>query len=235
MSASAEYMRAWRAKNLPRLKIYAAAYREANREKTRLKYHQSKTPERMKLLAERARVSYHKNKHKIDREAQAKRYSEWRKKNQERLKNYHAEWVSRNKERNAAHQKKYFLKNADKVRHSNAQWRARVGKKYFQDWEKKNPGIRTEYSNRRRARVQGATYDDSAKAFYRFVRSQQFVECSYCSEIVSGKSAHIDHLIALSRGGMHVASNLRISCKKCNLSKHTKTLKEWKPELVGLI
>ena len=36
----------------------------------------------------------------------------------------------------------------------------------------------------------------------------------------------MDHVVALARGGLHCASNLRPACEPCNLSKYTKLLSE---------
>lgn len=46
--------------------------------------------------------------------------------------------------------------------------------------------------------------------------------CAYCGADCS-TDYEIDHKIPLSRGGNNDESNLAISCKRCNCSKHTKT------------
>lgn len=48
--------------------------------------------------------------------------------------------------------------------------------------------------------------------------------CAYCG----GKADTMDHVIPLSRGGEHSASNLVPACKPCNFSKHNKTPEEWR-------
>ncbi len=47
--------------------------------------------------------------------------------------------------------------------------------------------------------------------------------CAYCE----GPYEHLDHAIPLSRGGTGWPANLRPACASCNLSKHTKTPKEF--------
>lgn len=46
--------------------------------------------------------------------------------------------------------------------------------------------------------------------------------CAYCERPLMG-SFHVDHMIAISRGGRNDWSNLAITCDACNRSKHTKT------------
>lgn len=48
--------------------------------------------------------------------------------------------------------------------------------------------------------------------------------CSYCHE---APFEHLDHAIPVSRGGTSWPSNLRPACSQCNLSKWTKTWKEF--------
>lgn len=51
---------------------------------------------------------------------------------------------------------------------------------------------------------------------------------SACMECGSDESPSIDHIIPLSRGGSHSIGNLTTLCRKCNSSKGSKTLVEWR-------
>lgn len=56
--------------------------------------------------------------------------------------------------------------------------------------------------------------------------------CVFCA----ARATSIDHVIPLSRGGLHVLSNLRLLCNDCNRAKHAKTDKEfieWLERLVN--
>lgn len=80
----------------------------------------------------------------------------------------------------------------------------------------------------RRARKQSASAQPAlAKKFYDYVRSREFIYCYYCNGKINGKDAHIDHVIALARGGNHVSENLAASCAPCNQSKNDKMPSEW--------
>jgi 5-methylcytosine-specific restriction endonuclease McrA len=48
--------------------------------------------------------------------------------------------------------------------------------------------------------------------------------CIYCG----AKAEHLDHIIPISRGGLHKVGNLAPSCAKCNLSKSAKFVTEWR-------
>ena len=53
--------------------------------------------------------------------------------------------------------------------------------------------------------------------------------CCYCEAPFTENSAmHIDHIIPLARGGTHHPENLAPACQRCNSSKHSKLLSEWR-------
>lgn len=48
-------------------------------------------------------------------------------------------------------------------------------------------------------------------------------KCFHCGKPITKKCGrHVDHLIPLSKGGLHCAENLVVSCATCNLNKHSK-------------
>lgn len=51
--------------------------------------------------------------------------------------------------------------------------------------------------------------------------------CVYCGKKLSKNEFWIDHIKPLSRGGNNEDENLAVSCRKCNLSKGTKTIEEF--------
>jgi 5-methylcytosine-specific restriction endonuclease McrA len=118
-------------------------------------------------------------------------------------------WRSNNSERKAATDRLWVLENREKVR-ANAN-----------RWAEKNPDKKSLSRQIRRARLQ------QSKIF--LVTNLQLKKlmtrpCMYCG----GQAQHIDHVIALSRGGSHSIGNLVPSCAACNLSKGSKTIMEWK-------
>lgn len=49
--------------------------------------------------------------------------------------------------------------------------------------------------------------------------------CLYCG---ATKNIQADHVIPISRGGRHSIGNLVPACQPCNLSKHARTIMEWR-------
>lgn len=58
----------------------------------------------------------------------------------------------------------------------------------------------------------------------RTVLSRQ--QCKYCR--TKSGPFHVDHRTPFSRGGGNHLSNLECACRRCNLSKGAKTVREWK-------
>lgn len=81
----------------------------------------------------------------------------------------------------------------------------------------------------RHARKSAVKVDSHATVFIRFVRSRKTIACYYCGTQTTGRKAHIDHIVALSKLGNHTSDNLCASCPTCNLSKNSRSLTEWAP------
>ncbi len=78
--------------------------------------------------------------------------------------------------------------------------------------------------NRKRARRLGAsghfTEEQLANRIAFF-----FGKCAYCG----GPYQHLDHAIALAKGGTNWPANLRPSCQPCNNKKKDQDWRRWKP------
>lgn len=120
-------------------------------------------------------------------------------------KKYQADYYARNKETLLSKQKEWRLNNPD----------------YEKSRENHSEIIR-EKNRKRRARKKGAgIYLISQKELNQMYN----LPCSYCG---SNDDITIDHVMPLSRGGSHSIGNLVSCCRKCNLSKGSKTIMEWK-------
>lgn len=51
--------------------------------------------------------------------------------------------------------------------------------------------------------------------------------CPYCLTKITPETAHLDHIIALSRGGIHGLVNVVPCCSTCNARKNAKPFDEW--------
>ncbi|MCD9186704.1 MAG: HNH endonuclease [Pyrinomonadaceae bacterium] len=48
------------------------------------------------------------------------------------------------------------------------------------------------------------------------------LNCYICKTLLTERTATIDHVIPLSRGGFHCPNNAKIACLKCNQEKSNK-------------
>lgn len=99
------------------------------------------------------------------------------------------------------------------------------------EWLRANPEMRLAYQNLRRARQQTDEYE---LVTTEMVLGEWGSVCYICQEEVDldaprtpGKPGwqrglHIDHVVPLSKGGLHTLSNLRPTHGLCNLKKHNK-------------
>jgi len=101
-----------------------------------------------------------------------------------------------------------------------------------QRWCAKNPekarmlNVRNQAT--RRAKMSNAPFDPRGiKKFISEIRRNKSVRCYYCDRTIPGSNVHIDHVVALSKGGAHSISNLCASCPECNLGKNSKMIKDW--------
>lgn len=208
-------------------------------------------PEYRKYVSACSLKSYHKNQDKYNErcrqyrrknpEKSLERVRKWRQNNRDRANQWAREWRNKNREILRERYKRYkeaeIARNPEKVaemyRKSARRYRLRHPdkcRKATAEWGKRNPEKRLEYVHRRRARRLGGSVNNTAPAFYMFVRSKKKIPCYYCGKIISGKSAHVDHVIALAKSGNHSSENLCASCPPCNQSKHDKSLSEWAPK-----
>ena len=61
--------------------------------------------------------------------------------------------------------------------------------------------------------------------------------CRYCGVELHQRRATLDHVIPRSRGGSDAISNLRISCRFCNMAKAARLpeeLLEWASRIVAI-
>jgi 5-methylcytosine-specific restriction endonuclease McrA len=51
--------------------------------------------------------------------------------------------------------------------------------------------------------------------------------CRWCCRPLTAGNRHVDHVVPLSRGGLHIPDNLVASCGTCNHRKSNKLVAEW--------
>jgi 5-methylcytosine-specific restriction endonuclease McrA len=85
----------------------------------------------------------------------------------------------------------------------------------------RNPDNAKANRNRRKARLRAIPVNDYSAAQWREQQAVQNHRCYYCGKRRKGKLTQ-DHIVPLSQGGNHTASNIIAACNACNLSKRAK-------------
>jgi 5-methylcytosine-specific restriction endonuclease McrA len=113
----------------------------------------------------------------------------------------------------------------EQLRDRGRRWRAEnaeQNRQNYQNWREQN---REQYLASKRAnqarRTHWMTTGDATGADYQEVLSQARGCCAICGKQVGG-NLHVDHIIPLSRGGLHTRSNLQAACPPCNIRKYNK-------------
>lgn len=160
----------------------------------------------------------------------------WRTENTEKAKMGQKKYCAENPAKEKARYKKYRDENRDKVRaaskkhyDSNPDKQRERVKRYHAA----NPDKVRQNSHIRRARKIGALVGSPTRIldWAKSIRESKQVACYWCGLRFIGKKAHLDHIVALTKGGAHSIENLCISCPRCNQSKHAKTLEQWNKTL----
>jgi len=174
----------------------------------------------------------------------------------EKQRRYQAEYHTKNRERRLRRGAAYYKANQEHAKQQAALARdvikADPHKLEQHKQKRQSRGIVYREANREKLREQGVAYYKGHKAesfarvqkrnalkkaatinmqgiiaFVRSIKAKPLATCYYCQERVSTRTIHFDHIIALSKGGLHAVENLCVSCGPCNLSKGAKSLIEW--------
>lgn len=124
------------------------------------------------------------------------------------------EWYQKNKDQRARYAQKYMALNKEKLSILNKEWRSK-------NWRRVSA-----CRSRRIAFERGAIIVGSKSADDLILKWKSFDEfsCFYCSKINPVKFMEIDHVIPVSKGGVHSVDNICRSCKRCNRSKKDKMI-----------
>lgn len=137
-------------------------------------------------------------------------------------------WAARNRDRTkaatrrhldkvgGAHKTTWAIRNRDKIRESK---RLQALKHYAKNRAACNARAINSHHKRRAAGGPGVS-----RLEWREILAAHGGLCAYCL-VAPGKT--MDHVLPLSRGGVHAPHNVVPACKRCNCSKHNKLLSEW--------
>ena len=144
---------------------------------------------------------------------------EIRKRNQRHYQENHDYHIQRkrkyNKEKRkqiAQHKQKYYVQNREREL-------ARCKK-----WAKENPEKAAQKTMKRAAIKKSRTI--GCVDYTKILERDGYV-CHICGGNVPPEELHFDHIIPLSRGGVHSEENIAVSHAVCNMRKSNKTLDEY--------
>lgn len=158
-----------------------------------------------------------------NKERRAAKTKAWTLANPVRVREMRRAYREANKEKIDAGIAKWQRKNPDRRRAIDRRWAEKHPEQrraISQNYRLKNPEKMAAQRDARRARLQNAEGNYTAEDVRRIAIAQRR-RCAYCRQKL-GKPFHIDHIIALSRGGTNWPRNIQLTCVRCNLTKHAK-------------
>lgn len=114
----------------------------------------------------------------------------------------------------------WYRANPEKAKESAAEWRAANPERYREHqrkWQREHPKERAELSNRRRVRLAGNGPIEKIDPW--FIYERDGGKCHICGKRVATKDMSLDHLVPVSKGGAHMATNLRLAHRVCNVRR----------------
>lgn len=148
-------------------------------------------------------------------------YTAEQKANAKEVKRLHYE---RNREAIIAKAAKYQRDNPEQARRSTKKWtEANPEKKY--EWSVRNSLRLRQYCHMRRSRIKGG--EQLTEEFIGQLMRDQDNSCNACRVSFDEAPMQLDHIIPLSKGGVHAWHNVQLLCRSCNCSKTDKMPIAW--------
>lgn len=182
---------------------------------------------------------YHANYYLENKKHILKKNSEYKKANPEKFKEYRKKfyknnkekfalenkiWIEKNKNYRRDYRKKYYKKNQEKIKKYRSKYNRMYYKEnkdklkaYFKRYKKENIEKYLWHNNRRKALKLNLTSQDANQEKIRFI-----YWAAKELEKIDGIKYHVDHIIPLSKGGLHHENNLQVIEAKNNLKKGSK-------------
>jgi 5-methylcytosine-specific restriction endonuclease McrA len=172
----------------------------------------------------------------------------WREENREQINEYHRRWRHENPEKVKAYQevdKNWVLSNPEKVKANQQRYREKHSEKrnaYTRLWRKANPEksknsiLRWRESNqekvlmttRRRYALRRSGRKAALVRINQALQAKRFAlfgdACAYCG---FSEKLTLDHVLALTTGGLDEPDNIAPACRSCNSRKNNRPVEVW--------
>jgi 5-methylcytosine-specific restriction endonuclease McrA len=166
-----------------------------------------------------------RKRREAEKQAVLEAQRKWAEANPEKVRRLAQIQIQEALEKKRKQSQKWAAENPDKVRQTQRNYRARHPELYREATKKyylANPEVKRALERKRKARKHNnPIFAISTKELKRLYAGP----CSYCG--ISGTMT-LDHVVPISKGGVHGVSNLVPACNPCNSSKGQKILIEWK-------
>lgn len=227
-----EQIRAARLKNRDKYNANRRAARKANPAKYRVQAKAKYYRNHAKIRAHRKKL-YWQNPKKFRLECKAS----YKKHRAQRIL-YTAKWTKESpakyailKKRQIAYDKLRQMFDATyrkKRRISALLWKQR-NKEKMAAYRRANPHIYRVIQRAYYLRKRGAKTGNlrEIRAIYVAARSERIIPCFWCEKPTTKGNRHVDHVVAIVKGGEHDAKNLVIACVRCNCMKKDKSPEEF--------
>jgi 5-methylcytosine-specific restriction endonuclease McrA len=172
--------------------------------------------ENKEKIAAYSKIYGAENKEKI-----AARGKLYRKENKEKVRIRRKKYKIENKEKIAAQRKIYNAKNAKQIAAQRKEWWSENKEKMSAYYKKHSARYAARNARRHAMKLNATPPDADLKVIQEFYKSAHRV--SKCL----GIPMHVDHVQPLSKGGLHIESNLRVISATENLRKNNKMPNEF--------
>lgn len=134
-------------------------------------------------------------------------HKQWTKNNTKHIKEYRKQYKNNNKEKLEQWRKQYYKNNAERCK--------QYAKQYRKDNKKEMRADKTRRNAERRAMKLNQTPKTT-------INEKKKVALYYNISRYMGENFHVDHIIPLSKGGLHHSNNLQILRASLNMEKSNK-------------
>ena len=198
----------------------------------------AKERKRAYYLSHRAELLLRQKSRDEQRKGERREYSrQWQAAHREELRDYHrqyqSEWRARNPSKSAEYSRAYRARWPERIRTRVLDYiRAHPDEiaQRSREWRQRHPEKHRAVVRRHEALKRGASRSDFTAAQWLAIKEEYGFRCAYCNERCGRLTQ--DHVLALSRGGDHTASNIVPACSSCNSRKRTH---DWTPLPPGIV